>query len=114
MFLLIAYLTCLDTALDLMDERGDPIVLHIKMKLSLISESPEVFMRSVDADMARLDGNTVLPSASDHVDTVTQTSTAVLQTLGNCVGPLGQALQLIVKIMDNFADVYICSSSEAL
>jgi hypothetical protein len=74
-------------------------------------------MHSVDADVARLDGNTVLPSASDHVDTVvsvTQTSSIVVQTLGSWVGPLGQALQLIVKIMDNIADVCICSSSESL
>src|ERR1700733_11937686 len=56
-FLLIGYRTSLDTALDLTDEKGDTIMLRIKIKLSLISESPEVFMRSVDADVARLNGN---------------------------------------------------------
>jgi hypothetical protein len=85
------------------------------MKLSLISESPEVFMQSVDADVAHLDGNSILPSASDHIQaaaSVAQTSSAVIQTLGNCVRPLGQALQLIAKIMDNIADVRLRSSSE--
>ncbi|KIM71636.1 hypothetical protein PILCRDRAFT_16881 [Piloderma croceum F 1598] len=82
---------------------------RVEMKLSLISESPEVFMQSVDADVAHLDGNSILPSASDHIQaaaSVAQTSSAVIQTLGNCVRPLGQALQLIAKIMDNIADVH--------
>ena len=72
-------------------------------------------MRSVDADVARLDGNSVLPDVSDHIQTagsVAQTSGAVIQTFGNCIGPLGQALQLIVKIMDNIADVCLCPSSK--
>jgi hypothetical protein len=108
-------MTRLDATLDLMDENGRAIPSRIKMKLSLISESPEVFMESVDADVARLDGNGILPIASDHIQaaaSVGQTSGAVVQTLGNCVGPLGQALQLIVKIMDNVADVCLCSSSK--
>ena len=72
-------------------------------------------MQSVDADVARLNDNSFLPSASDHIQMVTpvaQTSSAVVQTLGNCVRPLGQALQFIVKIMDNIADVCLWSFAE--
>jgi hypothetical protein len=108
-------MTRLDATLDLTDENGRAIPSRIKMKLSLISESPGVFMESVDADVARLDGNGILPIASNHIQaaaSVAQISGAVVQTLGNCVGPLGQALQLIVKIMDNVADVCLCSSSK--
>jgi len=104
----IEKLTRLDTTLDLTDENGDAIASRIKMKLSLISESPEIFMQSVDADVARLNDNSIFTSASDHIQMVTpvaQTSCAVVQTLGNCVRPLGQALQFIVTIMDNIADV---------
>jgi hypothetical protein len=96
---------------------GDAIASRIKMKLFLISESPEVFMQSVDANIAHLDDNTILPSASDHIQaaaSVAQTSNAVVQTFGNCVRPLRQALQLIVKIMDNVADVCLCSSPKLI
>jgi len=113
----IAKLTRLGITLDLTDANGDVIASRIKMKLSLISESPEVFMQSVDADIARLHGNSILPSASDQIQaaaSVAQTSNAVVQTSGNCVRPLGQALQLIVKIMDNVADVCLCSSSKLI
>jgi len=101
----------------LTDANGDAIASPIKMKLSLIAESPEVFMQSVDADVARLDDNSILPSASDHIQvavSMAQTSGAVVQALGNCVRPLGQALQLIVKIMEYVADVCLCSSSKLI
>ena len=109
-------LTRLDITLDLKDENGDAIVSRINMKLSLVSESPEIFMQSVDADVARLGNNSILPSASDHIQMVTsvaQTSSADVQTFGNCVGPLGQALQFIVKIMDNVADVCLWSFAKS-
>ena len=97
-----------DAALDLVDENGAAIIPRIKIKLALISEGPEVFMTSIDADVARLDGNSALAGASGDIDTaisVAEASSAAVQTLGNCVRPLGQALQLIVKIMDSIADV---------
>jgi hypothetical protein len=100
-------LTRLDMTLDLMGENGAPIVSRLRIKLTLISESPQVFMESVDADIVHLNSDR-LAAASSHIDTaisVAQTGSAVVQTLGNCVRPLGQALQLIVKIMDNIADV---------
>jgi hypothetical protein len=92
----------------LTDENGAAIIPRIKITLSLISESPEAFMHSVDADVARLDGSNVIPGASGHLETtlsVAQTGSVSVQALGNCVAPLGQALQLIVKVMDSIADV---------
>jgi len=74
-------------------------------------------MCSVDADIAHLNGSNIIPGASGHLETtlfVAQTSSVSVQALGNCVVPLGQALQLIVKVMDSIADVRYCSFFQSL
>ena len=95
-----------------MDGDGAPIRSGLRMRLSLISESPKVFMETVDADIARLNSSR-LADASGNINaaiSVAQTGTGVVQILGNCVRPLGQTLQLIVKIMDSIADVCLRSA----
>jgi hypothetical protein len=92
----------------LTDNAGIPIVAQIKVKLSVMSESEPAadFMKTVDEDVARLDG--VFASTSGHIDnsvSVAQAGSEAIQMLGTCVTPLGQALQLIVKFMDSIADV---------
>jgi hypothetical protein len=89
-----------------MDDTGIPIVAQIKIKLSLMSEPAANFMESVDVDVSRLDG--VLLGTSGHVDnavSVVHVGSRAIRTLGTCDTPLGQALQLIVKLMDSIADV---------
>lgn len=80
-----------DTILDLMNETA-AVGARIKVKLRLVSEPEKDFMEGVDAEMSRLDGNPILAVVS-------------AQTLSTCIGPLGQALQLIVKFMNGIADV---------
>jgi hypothetical protein len=83
-----------------------PIVAQIKIKLSLMSEPAAGFMESVDVDVSRLDD--VLLGTSGHVDnaaSVAHVGSGAIRTLGTCVTPLGQALQLMVKLMDSIADV---------
>lgn len=97
-----------DAVLDLTDENGAIIAARIKIKLCLVSEPEQGFMQRVDADMSRLDGNTILANVSGHIDATTsvaQTGIEVASTLGTCIAPLGQALQLIVRFMDGIADV---------
>ena len=80
------------------------VVAAIKIKLHL----DQAFMDSVDADMARLNNDSVLADASGPVEkaiSVAQTGSEAAKTLSTCIVPLGKALQLIVKFMDGIADV---------
>ena len=89
------------------DETG-AAVAAIKIKLHLVSEPEQAFMESVNADIARLNNNSVLADASGPVEkaiSVAQTGSEAAKTLSTCIVPLGKALQLIVKFMDGIADV---------
>ena len=61
-------------------------------------------MQSVDSAIPRLGGHSVVDQVSGVVN-ASVTAYDGAQTCGICIAPLGQALQLIVKIMDNVADV---------
>jgi len=91
----------------LTDETG-AAVAAIKIKLHLVSEPEQAFMERVNADIARLNNNSVLAAASGAVEnaiSVAQTGSEAAKTLNTCIVPLGKALQLIVKFMDGIADV---------
>jgi hypothetical protein len=91
----------------LTDETGTPVAAHINIELRLVSGPEPDFMKRVDADIARLDSSS-LANVSGHIDattTVAQAGSSVAQTLGTCIGPLGRALQLMVKFMDSVEDV---------
>ena len=68
------------------DKTGAAITSKIKIKLYLVSEPSETFMRSVDAAISRLDG---------AVESVP-------------ISALGKALQLTKSIMDTVANVCYC------
>ena len=82
----------LDKSIDLKDKTGAAIISKIKIKLSLVSEPGETFMKGVDADISRLDG------AVGFVP----------------ISALGKALQLTKSIMDIVANVcfYYLSDSD--
>jgi hypothetical protein len=93
-----------DAKLDLVNETG-AAVAAMKIKLQLVSEPEQDFMKSVAADMACLNGSSVLATAYDHAEaaiSMASTGRRAAQTLGV---PVGKALQLIVKFMDGIADV---------
>jgi len=94
-----------DATLDLVDETGTKVAA-IKVKLCLVSEPEQYFMKRVDADLAHFKDSGVLAGISGHVVSVAQTGDVAAQTLSPCIVPLGQALQLIVKFMDGIADAH--------
>jgi hypothetical protein len=61
-------------------------------------------MQGVDSAMPRLGEHGIVDQVSGVIN-VSMTVNEDVQTSGTCIAPLGQALQLIVKIMDNVADV---------
>ena len=70
-------------SIDLKDKTGAAIASKIKIKLSLVSEPNETFMKTIDADISRLDGAVAsIP-----------------------ISALGKALQLTKSIMDIVANV---------
>ena len=74
-------------SIDLRDKTGAAIMSKLKIKLSLVPEPGETFMKGVDADISRLDG--AVGSIS--------------------ILALGKALQLTKSIMDIVANVcYYC------
>jgi hypothetical protein len=94
--------------LGLKDKVGSPVQAHIKIKLSLLANFAEAIMQGVDARLPRLNENKLLSTLSGGIDAATSSAPVgydAVQTLGTYITPLGQALQLIVKIMDNVADV---------
>jgi hypothetical protein len=81
-----------------------PIQARVKIKLSLIEDFAKAIMEGVDANLLRLSESRLLATGLGGIDMASSGYGAV-ETLGTYVTPLGQALQLIVKIVDNIADV---------
>jgi hypothetical protein len=61
-------------------------------------------MQGVDSAIPRLGGHGVVGQVSGVIN-ASVTAYDDAQTAGTCIAPLGQALQLIVKIMDNVPNV---------
>lgn len=102
-------LICSDEIIDLRDEAGATVVAGIKVELHLISEPAKDFMLGVDANVARLNGTGMADAASTNIDSATSwlhSGSGAAQTIGTCIAPLGQVLQLFVKLMDSIADVW--------
>ncbi|KAF8834470.1 hypothetical protein BDN67DRAFT_1016472 [Paxillus ammoniavirescens] len=63
----------------------------------------------VDASLTRLDNNQVLTEGLDNIDQAIsslQATNSALQTSGQYIVPLGQALQLMIKLIDNVAEAH--------
>lgn len=94
--------------LGLKDKAGSSVRAHIKIKLSLLADFAKAIMQGIDASLPRLNEGRLLSTLSGGVNLATSPAPVeydAVQTLGTYITPLGQALQLIVKIMDNVADV---------
>jgi len=94
-----------DATLDLVDETGTKVAA-IKVKLCLVSEPEQDFMKRVELDLAHFNNNGVLAGVTSDVVSAVQTGNVAAQTLSSCIVPLGKALQLIVKFMDGIADAH--------
>ncbi|KAH7903272.1 hypothetical protein BJ138DRAFT_171728 [Hygrophoropsis aurantiaca] len=105
----VANLFVQDVKLALQSSNGSPSSSSITMKISLDSNTAKRIMEEVDANLARLNGNTAVNKASDAIDKAVSTAPAAYdaaQTLGTVVTPLGQALSVLVKVVDNFSDAH--------
>jgi hypothetical protein len=84
----------------------------ITMGLSPVADYQQALIASVDASLARLDKNPRLDVGLDNVDQVNssmQAAYSAVETCGQYIAPLGQALQLMKKLIDNVADVGVSS-----
>ncbi|KIJ07095.1 hypothetical protein PAXINDRAFT_103100 [Paxillus involutus ATCC 200175] len=81
----------------------------ITMGLSSAADYQQALMASVDASLGRLDNNPRLQEGFEDVDQVNSSMQVVysaVQTCGECIAPLGQALRLMIKLIDNVADAH--------
>lgn len=74
----------------MLDQSGHKITARISVRLKLAMESHTDFMKTVDADIARL----ITSKGSDAVQAIATTG-----------GQLGTVLQKLVPIIDSFATV---------
>ena len=98
----------LDTGKELTDSKGTATGACMKVDLSLETEPEKDFMAEVDAHITHLDGTKPLQAAADSIGFATaiaSSSASGVKTLGTCVKPLGQALQVLVKLMDGISEV---------
>ena len=98
----------LDTGFDMIDDTGTRLDgIKIKIKLTLISDSPRDLMGRVDAAISRLD-DSVLSQISRHVDRftpMTKFDDSAAQVVDTCIPSLGQTFKVIVNIARTFGDV---------
>jgi hypothetical protein len=90
--------------LDLENETDTLIPTRIIIKLALVSDFAQEIMQGVDSAIPKLGEHGIVDQVSGVLN-ISATANEDAQTLSTCIAPLGQALQLIVKIMDNVADV---------
>jgi hypothetical protein len=97
----------LDKPLTLQDDRHVACAT-ITMGLSPVVDYQQALNASVDASLARLDNNQRLAEGLDNVDqaiSAMQTMDYAVETCGQYIAPLGQALRLMIKLIDNVAEV---------
>ncbi|KIJ07625.1 hypothetical protein PAXINDRAFT_19198 [Paxillus involutus ATCC 200175] len=81
----------------------------ITMCLSPVADYQQALMASIDASLARLDNNQRLAEGLDNVDqaiSAMQTVDYAVVTYGQYIAPLGQALRLMIKLIDNVAEAH--------
>jgi hypothetical protein len=101
----------LDKPLTLEDDRHVACAT-ITIRLSPVVDYQKALNASVDASLARLDNNPRLAEGLDDVDQAIssmQTMDYAVQTSGQYIVPLGQALRLMIKLIDNVAEVGVSS-----
>jgi hypothetical protein len=82
------------------------------MRLAPVVDYQQALNASVDASLARLVNKPILAEGLDNVDQVIsamQTMDYAVETYGQYVAPLGQALRLMIKLIDNVAEVGVSS-----
>ncbi|KIJ14091.1 hypothetical protein PAXINDRAFT_100315 [Paxillus involutus ATCC 200175] len=81
----------------------------ITMGLSSAADYQQALIASVDASLARLDNSPRLEEGLDMVDQANssmQVAYSAVETYGQYIAPLGQALRLMIKLIDNVADAH--------
>lgn len=98
----------IDAALDMIDETGAQLDdIKIKIKLTLVSDSPRDLMGRVDAAISRLD-DSVFSQISKQIDMfapMTKLGHSSAQAVYTCIPSLGRTFQAIVNIARTFGDV---------
>ncbi|KIJ13356.1 hypothetical protein PAXINDRAFT_13920 [Paxillus involutus ATCC 200175] len=104
---IVDFLLDTDKPLILKDDRHGACAT-ITMRLSPVVDYQKALGASVDASLARLDANPRLAEGLDDVDqavSAMQTMDYAVETSGQYIVPLGQALRLMIKLIDNVAEV---------
>ncbi|THH13086.1 hypothetical protein EW146_g7087 [Bondarzewia mesenterica] len=96
-----------DTIFDLTDDTGAKIQTQIKIQLSLVLDSVQDTMERIKHATSRLDDSNVVTTISGTIDagaSAAQTGYEAAQALGSCVKPLGQALEVMARLLQTFSD----------
>ncbi|KIJ06170.1 hypothetical protein PAXINDRAFT_20625, partial [Paxillus involutus ATCC 200175] len=105
---IIDFLLDKDKPLTLQDDRHVTCAT-ITMALSPVADYQQALLASVDASLARLDINPMLAEGLDNVDqaiSAMETVDYAVETCGQYIAPLGQALRLMTKLIDNVAEAH--------
>ncbi|KIK76337.1 hypothetical protein PAXRUDRAFT_835399, partial [Paxillus rubicundulus Ve08.2h10] len=104
--------------IDFLINKEKPLVLQdcgygacatVTMGLSPVVDYQQALNASVDASLARLDNNPRLEQEIDDVDQANppiEATYSAVETCGQYIVPLGQALQLMKKLVDNVAEAH--------
>ncbi|KIK75059.1 hypothetical protein PAXRUDRAFT_835819 [Paxillus rubicundulus Ve08.2h10] len=105
-------------AIDFVINKGKPLTLQdcgygacatVTMGLSPVVDYQQALNASVDASLARLDNNPRLEQGIEDVDQANpsiEATYSAVETCGQYIVPLGQALQLMKKLVDNVAEAH--------
>ncbi|KIK74838.1 hypothetical protein PAXRUDRAFT_835879, partial [Paxillus rubicundulus Ve08.2h10] len=98
----IDFLLDKETSLTLQGEGSATVTI----RLSPVVDFQQAVNDWVDASLARLDNNRGLAEGLDYFDQAISTTQAMyhaVETYGQYIAPLGQALRLMIKLIDNVA-----------
>jgi hypothetical protein len=101
----------LETSLTLEDDRHVACAT-VTMQLSPVIDFQQAVNDWVDTSLARLGNNQGLAEGVDKLDqaiSAMQAANYAVETCGQYIAPLGQALRLMIKLIDNVADVGVSS-----
>ncbi|KIJ04592.1 hypothetical protein PAXINDRAFT_22114 [Paxillus involutus ATCC 200175] len=97
-----------ETSLILEDDRHVACAT-VTMQLSPVVDFQQAVNDWVDMSLARLGNNQGLAEGVDELDqaiSAMQAANYAVETCGQYIAPLGQALRLMIKLIDNVADVH--------
>jgi hypothetical protein len=84
--------------------KGGTLSTTITIDFSLETNAAQTIMDDIEKDLSGIRPSDMVGLAQKTVGLANQ-GYGVVDTLGTCIEPLGNALQAIVKIMDSIADV---------